>query len=81
MAVADWIDREELEGCIEDSICKVLEKRGVDKYSCYSFINALVTEIVEDLAWANFVELAPEQEEYEEEPEGNPYRMRDFISY
>lgn len=80
MAITDWIDREELECCIEDSICKILEKRGVDKYSCYSFINELVTEIVDELAWENFVELAPEQEEYEEEPEGDPYRMSDFIS-
>ena len=70
MAITDWIDREELECCIEDSICKVLEKRGVDKYSCYSFINELVTEIVDELAWENFVELAPEQEEYEEEESG-----------
>jgi hypothetical protein len=68
--MVELIDREELECCIEDSICKILEKRGVDKYSCYSFINELVTEIVDELAWENFVELAPEQEEYEEEESG-----------
>lgn len=78
MAIADWIDREELECCIEDSICKILEKRGVDKYSCYSFINELVTEIVDELEWENFITLSVEEEE--EEPEGDPYKMSDFIS-
>lgn len=73
MAVANWIDREELECCIEDSICKILEKRGVDKYSCYSFINELVTEIVDELAWQNFVQLHENEDEDEEEHESGTY--------
>lgn len=78
-----YCTKDELDTVVSNAIGRVLDNHGIDKYfKGYQLFSDLVKEVVEDLIFTDIAEIYEEEEEETyEEPEGNPYRMRDFISY